>query len=296
MSEVLASALTCTATNWPILANRFKIKWVDVDPNTMNLNLDDLESKLSPTTKAIMAVHWGGYPNDLNRLKGIQDKCQELYGFRPMVIEDCAHSFGSTFDGKPLGNHGNYCVYSLQAIKHISSVDGGVIVLPNKELYDRAKLLRWYGIDRENNSKKYRCEENIPEWGFKFHMNDVNASIGKANLKYADKIVSAHQNNAKFYDLAFKDFDGVTVLERKENRESAFWIYSILVEDKQGFMNHMKEKNIIVSQVHERNDFHTCVDEFKVLYLSWMKYSLSWFRSLLVGGFRKKINSILLIA
>ena len=261
--EVLTSPLTCTATNWPILANGLKIKWVDIDSHNLNLNLDDLENKLTPKTKAIMAVHWGGYPNDLNRLAKIQDKCKEMYGFKPSIIEDCAHAFGSTFENKPLGNHGNLCVYSLQAIKHITSVDGGVIVLPNKELYDRAKLSRWYGIDRENNKKDFRCEEDIPAWGFKFHMNDVNAAIGNENLKYSEYIISKHQDNADYYDKELENVHGVTLLERAPNRRSAFWIYSMLVDDRTGFMNHMKEKNIVVSQVHERNDIHSCVKGFQ---------------------------------
>lgn len=262
-AEVLTSPLTCTATNWPILANNLKIKWVDIDQRSLNLNLQDLENKLTPNTKAIMAVHWGGYPNDLNGLVKVQDKCELLYGFRPAIIEDCAHAFGSTFDSKPLGNHGNMCVYSLQAIKHITSVDGGAIVLPTRELYERAKLLRWYGIDRENNKKDFRCEENIPAWGFKFHMNDVNAAIGNENIKHSEYIISKHQDNALYYDKELKDTSGVTLLERANNRTSAFWIYSMLVENREGFMTHMKEKNIIVSQVHERNDIHSCVREYQ---------------------------------
>jgi dTDP-4-amino-4,6-dideoxygalactose transaminase len=70
--EILATALTCTASNFPILANGLKIKWVDIDPTTLNMDLDDLERKITPKTKAIILVHWGGYPNDLDRLKQIQ--------------------------------------------------------------------------------------------------------------------------------------------------------------------------------------------------------------------------------
>ena len=72
--EVLCTSLTCTASNFPVLANGLKIKWVDVDPKTLNMDLDDLERKLSPKTKAIIGVHWGGYPLDLDRIKEIQKK------------------------------------------------------------------------------------------------------------------------------------------------------------------------------------------------------------------------------
>lgn len=261
--EILATALTCTASNFPILANGFKIKWVDIDPETLNMDLDDLERKISPKTKAIILVHWGGYPNDLDRIKEIQNKCLELYGFKPAIIEDGAHSFGSKYKGKHLGNHGNMVMYSLQAIKHITSIDGGILTLPHQSLYKRAKLQRWYGIDRDSNRKDFRCEADIEEWGFKFHMNDVCATVGIENLKHADNIITKHQENAAYYDKHLKDTPGVTLLKRHKDRESAFWIYSMLVENRDGFYDHMKKCGIVVSQVHERNDKHTCVKEHK---------------------------------
>jgi dTDP-4-amino-4,6-dideoxygalactose transaminase len=161
--EVLTTPLTCTATNWPILANGLNIKWVDVDPNTCNMDLDDLARKITPKTKAIMVVHWGGYPLDLDKLKEIQNKASSIIGFKPAIIEDCAHSLGSSYKGKKIGNHGNICTFSFQAIKHLTTGDGGALVVPHKDLYDRGKLLRWYGIDRETNSKDFRCEDDIKD-------------------------------------------------------------------------------------------------------------------------------------
>jgi len=155
--EALAPALTCTATNWPLLANGLKIKWVDTDPNNLNMDLDDLARKITKKTKVIMVVHWGGYPIDLDRLKSIQKQAKEIHGFAPAIIEDCAHSFGSRYKNKPIGSHGNINTFSFQAIKHLTCGDGGALVVPHERLYHRAKLLRWYGIDRENNSKDFRC-------------------------------------------------------------------------------------------------------------------------------------------
>jgi dTDP-4-amino-4,6-dideoxy-D-glucose/dTDP-4-amino-2,4-dideoxy-beta-L-xylose transaminase len=261
--EVLCTPLTCTATNWPVLANNFKIKWVDVNPNNLNMDLDDLERKITPKTKVIMVVHWGGYPVDLDRIKKIQQKTKELYGFEPIVIEDCAHGIGSTYKGKRLGNHGNLCMFSFQAIKHITAVDGGMLTLPNQDLYDRAKLLRWYGIDRNTNKVDFRCEEDIKEWGFKFHMNDISATIGMENLKSVDDMIIQHQDNAKYYNKHLDNSSEIRILERGEDRESSFWIYSMLVDKKEDFMKWMKECGIVVSQVHERNDIHSCVKEFK---------------------------------
>lgn len=155
--EVLATPLSCTATNWPILANNLRIKWVDVDPTNLNMDLDDLSKKITHTTKAIMFVHWGGYPVDLEKVAKIQSQAFNIFGFKPSVIEDCAHAFGSYFNGQPIGSHGNICTFSFQAIKHLTSVDGGALVLPYLNLYKRAKLVRWYGIDRESNKKDFRC-------------------------------------------------------------------------------------------------------------------------------------------
>ena len=261
--EVLATSMTCTATNWPILANGLKIKWVDIDPTTLNMDLDDLARKITPKTKVIMLVHWGGYPMNLDKVKEIQDKAFSMYGFKPLVIEDCAHAFGSKYKGKRIGNHGNINMFSLQAIKHVTSVDGGILTVPYKELYDRGKLVRWYGIDREGDRKDFRCEADVLEWGFKFHMNDVCATVGIENLKHADDIITKHQDNAAYYDKHLKNIPGVTLLARHKDCESAFWIYSMLVDDRESFYKYMDECNIAVSQVHERNDKHTCVKEFQ---------------------------------
>jgi dTDP-4-amino-4,6-dideoxygalactose transaminase len=262
--EALCTALTCTATNFPVLANDLRIKWVDVNPNNLNMDLDDLERKLSPTTKIIYLVHWGGYPVDLDRVKRIQDKCYKLYGFKPAVIEDCAHAFGSKYKNIPIGSYGNYSTFSFQAIKHLTSVDGGILICPHEKQYKRARVLRWYGIDRDDNRKDFRCEADIPEWGYKFHMNDVNASIGLSNLKEVDKeVISKHKANAKYYNEQLKNVNGVTLLENKEGYDSAYWIYTLKVERQNDFMEMMKNQGIMVSRVHERNDKHTCVKEFR---------------------------------
>jgi dTDP-4-amino-4,6-dideoxygalactose transaminase len=262
--EVLATPLTCTATNFPILANNMKIKWVDIDPKTLNMDLDDLSRKITAKTKVIFVVHWGGYPLDLDKLKEIQKRAERNFGFKPVIIEDCAHAFGSKFNGRPIGSHGNICTFSFQAIKHLTSGDGGALILPHKELYNRAKLLRWYGIDRESDRKDFRCEADIPEWGFKFHMNDISASIGMTNLIEVEKnVVNKHKSNGQYYDKTLKNVEGVTLLERDERMESAFWIYSLLVDNKDNFAKYMKECGIATSQVHERNDIHSCLREFR---------------------------------
>jgi dTDP-4-amino-4,6-dideoxygalactose transaminase len=96
-------------------------------------------------------------------------------------------------------------------------------------------------------------------------MNDVCATIGNENLKEANYIISKHQENAAFYDKELKNIPGLTLLERDSKCKSSFWIYSMLVKNRDGFYAAMKEKNIVVSQVHERNDIHSCVTDSKTL-------------------------------
>ena len=260
--EVLCTAMTCTASNWPVLANGLKIKWVDIDPETLNIDLNDLESKITEKTKVIMGVHWGGYPLDLDKIRDIRSRARVKYGYAPVLIEDGAHSFGSKYKNKLIGSHGNLTMFSLQAIKHITSIDGGLLFSPHKELHDRGKLIRWYGIDRDSDRKDFRCEADIEEWGCKFHMNDVCATVGIENFKHLDDIITKHKDNAAYYDKHLQNIDGITLLKREEGFDSAFWIYTMLVDDRDKFYKYMDECNIDVSQVHERNDKHTCVKEF----------------------------------
>lgn len=166
--EVLSCPLTCAATNWPVLANRLKLKWVDADPDTCMMDLADLERKLSPTTKVVMIVHWGGATIDYERLDAVLDAAAPRLGFRPMIIEDCAHAFGATHKGVKAGHCSrahNICVFSFQAIKHLTTGDGGAIAFPCYGLYHKAKLLRWYGIDRDlRHANGFRMEHDIVDW------------------------------------------------------------------------------------------------------------------------------------
>lgn len=269
---VLTTALTCTATNWPILANNLKIKWVDIDPNTLNMSLDDLEKKLNKDSGLIVIVNWGGYPVDRIKLYEIVDRHYEKYGKSLAIIHDCAHSFGSKYFNEYLGEYSvikndkclEFFAYSFQAIKHFTTVDGGGLVCPNQSYLNRAKLIRWYGIDRNSNRKDFRCELPIEEWGFKFHMNDVNASVGLANLEESlNFVVAKHKENGNFYNNNLKNIPGVTLLENKEGFDSSYWVYTIKVDNQDDFFTKMKSKNIVVSRVHERNDIHPCVSSFR---------------------------------
>ncbi len=260
---ILTTPLTCTATNFPIVANGFKIRWVDLDPGTCNVDLVDLRRKLTRDVAGIMVVHWGGYPVDLDELREIQVG-YDMYGEpRPWIIEDCAHAFGASYKDKKLGNHGNICMFSFQAIKHLTTCDGGALVCPCDWQHRKAKLLRWYGLDRTS-SADFRCEQDIEDWGFKFHMNDLAAVIGLHNLPEVDALLCKHRENAFYLRTKLRDVEGVSVLERMEDRSSADWIFTALFARRDDFMRRMKECGIGVSRVHDRNDKHRCLREFRV--------------------------------
>ena len=267
---VLSPALTCFATNAAILSHGCKIKWLDTDNMNANISIEDLKQKLNKKKKIVYLVHWGGYPVDLDTIKQLQDDYYKKYGYRFKVIEDCAHAFGATYKGKKLGNHDNICVYSLQAIKHLTTGDGGLIILPNKELYERAKLLRWFGIDRDKrnyNRKDFRLENDIVEWGYKFHMNDINATIGLYNLPHIHNLLTKNRNNYKYLYEHLKMVKDIILFENKDNRESACWLFTMRVNRKNEFIEKMKEYGIVTSQVHNRNDLNTCVLIINVNYL-----------------------------
>lgn len=265
-AEVLCTPLTCTATNWPVLANSLKIKWVDVDTETCNMDLKDLRKKMNSSTRVVLFVHWGGYPIDLDELEDIKSEYKRLYNSELHIIEDCAHAFGAEYKGKKIGNSNNICVFSTQAIKHLTTIDGGFITFPNKDLVERAKKLRWFGIDRNQRTtpgKDFRMEPDVEEWGYKFHMNDVNAAVGLANLKHVDKNIEKIKMIAEYYNQELKNIDGVTLLETKPGASPSYWIYTLKIVDKFNFIKYMKDKGIMCSQVHNRNDKHTCVKDYK---------------------------------
>ncbi|GAA3795799.1 LegC family aminotransferase [Sphaerisporangium flaviroseum] len=255
--EVLSTPLTFEATNWAILANGLRIRWVDVDPATLNVDLDDLAKKISPATRAVMVVHWAGHPVDLDRLSRILDEAEAAYGHRPAVIEDCAQAWGTTYRGRPLGNHGNICVYSFHATKHLACGTGGMIVLPAEELHARALALRFFGIDR--GADRVNGAYDVPEWGYNFYLNEINAAIGLANLRTVADRVEEHRRNAAFYDAELAGVPGLEPTARVEGQESSFWLYPVKVEDRASFIRKMAAAGVTVSAVVRRNDTHTCL-------------------------------------
>jgi dTDP-4-amino-4,6-dideoxygalactose transaminase len=239
-TEVLCTPVTCTATASQIVTRGARIVWIDVDPHTGLIDPLDVKKKLSSRTKAIVAVDWGGKLCDYNMLRSVSD-------FTIPVIQDAAHSFLGYGNGR-----GDYIMHSFQAIKHATSVDGGCLIVP-KEQYKRAKLLRWYGLDREI-SDSFRCAQAIKEIGYKYHMNDLCAAIGLANLKLGKENVKACRVNAFWYEKTIDNTEKVRKPPWDEG--SSWWLYTLLVDDQKAFIDHMKLHGVAASQVHARCDKH----------------------------------------
>lgn len=256
--SVICTPMTCFASNAPVLDNGAEIIWADIKDD-MNIDSGSVVEKIREDTKAILFVHWGGYPADLERLRKIS------VDHNIPLIEDAAHAFGSSYRETPIGDnqYTDYGIFSWQAIKNLSTIDGGMLFVKDKKDYEEAKLLRWFGISRTGPVRDLRCREDIINFGYKFHMNDVNATIGIVNLlSFEDRLKTA-QDNARFYGEALRDVSGIKIVQTEKDRDSSSWLYTIHVEDRTGFARKMGESGIAVSQVHARNDKFSCTKHFE---------------------------------
>lgn len=224
--EVIAPVFTCTATNLPLLRRGAKIIFADVKENLLP-DWNDIERKITKKTKAIVNVHLFGQLNETRNL-GIP------------VIGDAAQYLGKTKGER-------FTTYSFQAVKIMTTVDGGALVCERKRDYQRAKLLRWYGIDRETNQDSYDID--IKEAGFKYHMNDVAAAIGIAGLKTLDKLKTERIKLQNRYQKLLIDIPGLQVIGG-----SPFLIH---VPNREKLMQKLHLAGIETSLGHRRNDIYT---------------------------------------
>lgn len=248
--EVLSVSQTCSAGNTPILEQFATPIFCDIQYETGNIDPSDIEHRITERTKAITFVHWAGYPADLNEIHEIAAK------YDLPVIEDGAHALGATYKGHPIGNISDFTMFSLQAIKQLTTSDGGLLTMLSQTDYDAARRRRWFGIDRRNRVKRLDgyAYWNQAEVGYKYHMNDVAASIGLGNLEDIDEILGTRKVYADFYYDSLKNVSGVTLFERKPDRTSGHWLFTIHVENRDAFCRMMSSKGIEVSVCHIRND------------------------------------------
>lgn len=247
--EVISTPQTCFASQIGIIHRHAKIRWADINPLTGLIDPDTIAKLITNKTKAIVAVNWAGKLCDYKKLKS----------FGIPVIEDAAHTWDTFFTRKE--ERGDYICYSFQAIKFLTAGDGGMIICPNEEKANEARLLRWFGLDRTK-KESFRCTQNIAKAGFKYHMNDINSVIGMSNLPEARQSVIKTRENSKYLidnikndKLVLPEFDDTT----------SFWLFSmhVLNDRKKDFEKYLADKGIASSPVHFRNDMYDCTASFR---------------------------------
>ena len=183
--EVISTAMTSEPTNTIIYATGAKIVWADVNPKTGLLDPKSVESKITDRTKAIVLVHYAGMVCDMAEFNKLSLK------YNIPIIEDCAHALGSYYDNKAIGNNSQYSCFSFQAIKHMTTIDGGMICLKKEEEIETAKKLRFFGLSKNVS----RLENDITRVGYKYGMNNVTAAIGLIQLKHIEDVLRKHIEN-----------------------------------------------------------------------------------------------------
>jgi len=233
--EVITPVLTCTATNIPLVRRGAKIVFVDITKD-LNIDVKDVKRKITSKTKAIVFVHFGGN----NRgLREIQKICKDK-GI--ICIEDAAQAVGSGYWG-----HSDFTCVSLQAIKTLTSGDGGFLICKSDDNYKTAKRLRWFGYDREEKQKK--GDTDLTEAGYKYHMNNITAAIGRGNLMDIDKILSHRAKLAMIYE-SYGLF-------------AHAWLAGGITKDYAHLKHMLGNCGFEVGQHHFRNDKYTLFKKFK---------------------------------
>ncbi|MCK5146206.1 DegT/DnrJ/EryC1/StrS family aminotransferase [bacterium] len=252
--EVISTALTAEPTNVAIKMVGAKIRYADVDYHTGNISPKSIEENINEFTKAIMVVDYAGIPVNVSEIQRISKK------YNIPVIHDAAHALGAKYNGFKTGNHFPFTVFSFQAIKLLTTIDGGMLQIATKEEYEKAKLIRWFGIDK----KLTRLENDIQVQGYKYHMNNINATIGLVQLDEIDTILNIHIDNGKYFDSSLQNIPGVDLINYYPGSEPAYWLYTLKVENREGFIKQMGEKGIMASELHKRNDWHSYLNDFPV--------------------------------
>ena len=254
--EVITPVFTCTATNIPLLYIGAKIKFADVDPKTMNICIASLKRLISKKTKAIVCVHYGGIPCDMSEIRKLAKK------YKVKVIEDAAQALGAEYNNKKIGDISDFTTFSFQAIKHITTGDGGMLCIKDSKLVDVAKRMRWFGIDRKKKQLGV-WENDVKEIGYKYQLTDLGASIGYQGLLDFKKILS---HRIKINEIYLKNLSKnpniICIHDHDRKKKSAAWLFTILTKKKDYLQKKLREKNIETNQVHFRNDKYSIFKKF----------------------------------
>jgi perosamine synthetase len=210
---------------------------VDCDRSTWNMDVNQIEAKITPKTKAIMVVHIYGLPVDMNPILDLAK------AYNLQIIEDAAEMHGQTYNGKPCGSFGAISTFSFYANKHITTGEGGMLVTDDPELSDRCMSLRNLCFDNKN---RFVHEE----LGWNYRMTNLQAALGVAQLERLEAIAIRKRTMGRLYTKLLKDISGLQLpLDRTSYAQNIYWVYAIVLEDSMPFdakeiMNRLGAKGI----------------------------------------------------
>ncbi len=257
-SEVITPVFTCAATNIPLLYQRATIRFADIRPDTLNIDPGHVRELVNERTRAIVCVHYGGLPCDLDELHAIAD----AWGIP--VIEDAAQAMGAVYRRRPIGTVSHFTAFSFQAVKHFTTGDGGMLVVRDRSLAEKARRIRWFGIDRHAKLAD-RWNGNITEVGYKYQMTDIAAAMGIEGLKALDGILTHRRRLFREYCLRLQNVAGIDVIGGRDygDREHAAWLLTVRVSDAEALRRKLSEHGVESSPLHYRNDVYDIFSSFR---------------------------------
>ena len=252
--EVLTTAFACMSTNAAIAQCGAVPIWVDVNPNSIEIDLNDLISKISTKTRAVILYHVAGYPGPAKELAAL---CQER---GVALIEDCDNALYASREGAPVGSHGDFSVYSFYPTRQINTTEGGALVCKSADMAARARKLRRFGIDSStfrNAIGEINPSSDIPEIGWAFTMNNLCAALGYAQLPTAHgRVLKTQENAAKLTQLV-GNLKAVRVVPVAPDSIPAYWGLLLFVNNRDAVLTSMKQQGVMASCLHHRNDTYT---------------------------------------
>lgn len=259
--EVITTPLTFVSTNHAILYNRAVPVFADIEESTLNVDINEVEKLITPRTRAVVAVHFGGHPCRMNPLMELSRK----HGFK--VVEDCAHACGSEYRGQKAGTIGDAGCFSFHAVKNLACGEGGALTLKNEELDSRARKLRWLGISKDTfsraGSRSYSWQYDVDELGYKAHMNDIPAVIGLVQLAKLEALNDKRRRIAHFYNQAFADLDWLETPPAGEGIKNATHNYVIKIPSRDRFIDYLGSKGISVGMHYYPNHLFSAYKEYR---------------------------------
>jgi perosamine synthetase len=251
--EVIMAPQTFVASGLVVVQEGATPVFTDILYENGNIDPAAIEASITGRTKAIMAVHWGGYPCDMDELHAIARR------HNLVVIEDAAHALGATYRNRAIGSISEYTCFSFQAIKHLTTGDGGALCCPDPARAREAFRRRWFGIDRDNSpmSELGEREYDLTEVGYKYHLSDYGAALGLANLDGFAARMERRRALARQYTAGLSAVPGLRLFEYQPDRESAYWLYGMHVENRLSFIRALKSRGIVASVAHNGIDKNT---------------------------------------